>query len=62
MYRKVAPGEPGYTFIQSCKNRGMWVCDSYDHNEPTGCSNPECFKHPDREMSSIGGKDGEKER
>lgn len=22
-----------------------WRCDSLDHNEPDGCSNPECFKH-----------------
>lgn len=22
-----------------------WRCESPDHNEDTGCSNPECFKH-----------------
>ena len=45
-YRKVKRGEPGYELIQDAKNRGTWICDSYDHNENEGCSNPDCFKHP----------------
>ena len=23
----------------------LWRCDSPDHNESTGCSNPQCFKY-----------------
>lgn len=45
-YRKIKAGEPMYEMIQANKKAGMWVCDSWDHNEPGGCSNPRCFKHP----------------
>lgn len=44
-YRRVEKGEPGYEHIQALRNRAIWVCDSYDHNEPEGCSNPDCFKN-----------------
>jgi hypothetical protein len=46
-YRRVEKGEPDYERIQQLKNRAIWVCDSYDHNESNGCSNPDCFKHSD---------------
>lgn len=44
-YERVKPGEPTYEFIQGAKRHGIWVCDSVDHNEDYGCSNPDCFKH-----------------
>lgn len=43
-YRRVKPGEPAYALIKANQDAGLWVCDSYDHNEPGGCSNPGCFK------------------
>jgi len=45
-YRKLEPSSAMYKFVQEMKAAGYWVCDSYDHNEDSGCSNPECFKHP----------------
>lgn len=45
-YKRVEKGEPFYDFIQQAKNDGRWMCDSADHNESNGCSNPDCFKHP----------------
>ena len=48
-YDKVKRGEPGYRMIQANKKRGMWICDSADHNENTGCSNPDCFKYNKKE-------------
>ena len=41
-YRRVEKGEPFYEMIQEAKNTGRWMCDSYNHNEPSGCSNPDC--------------------
>jgi len=34
-----------YKRIVEYKRLGLWICDSEDHNEPEGCSNPECFKY-----------------
>lgn len=46
-YEKVGPQDGVvWTHVQHCKRIGMWVCDSVDHNESTGCSNPFCFKYP----------------
>lgn len=45
-YRRIAPGDPGYAFVHNLKTAGEPVCDSYDHNDPGGCSNPNCFKYP----------------
>lgn len=44
-YRKIMPGEPMYEMVQADKAAGRHVCDSWDHNEPGGCSNPGCFKY-----------------
>jgi hypothetical protein len=45
IYQKVKEGEPFYDMIVDFESRGVWVCDSSDHNEDDGCSNPDCFKH-----------------
>ncbi len=47
-YRKLQAGDAGYELIQAYKSLGFRVCDSYDHNEPDGCSNPDCFKNPNK--------------
>lgn len=44
-YRKVKEGEVGFERIQFLQLKGVWICDSYDHNESSGCSNPDCFKN-----------------
>ena len=44
-YQKVKEGASDYKYIQTLKKLGRWVCDSVDHNESTGCSNPNCFKY-----------------
>lgn len=31
--------------IKWFKENKKWICDSVDHNDPAGCSNPECFKY-----------------
>lgn len=48
-YKKIRPGHPAYERVQSCKKAGLEACDSVDHNEDKGCSNPACFKHPKKE-------------
>jgi hypothetical protein len=48
-YRKLAPGDAGYDLVKANQDLGSWVCDAYDHNEPGGCPNPGCFKHPKKE-------------
>lgn len=45
-YEKVQPEDgPIYTMIQRHQAHGNFICDSRDHNEDTGCSNPDCFKY-----------------
>lgn len=44
-YGRIGPGHPAYERVQMLKARNMTVCDSLDHNEVSGCSNPDCFKH-----------------
>lgn len=46
-YSKVQEGEPAFEHIKGARAAGVWACDSVDHNEPNGCSNPDCFKHPE---------------
>jgi hypothetical protein len=45
MYRKIRQGEPSFERIKFIQSIGQWICDSWDHNEEEGCSNPECFKY-----------------
>lgn len=44
-YKKVKRGEPAFGIIAVFKKAKIWVCDSEDHNDPKGCSNPQCFKY-----------------
>lgn len=44
-YRRIQPGEPMYDMVKANQDAKRWVCDSYDHNELEGCSNPKCFKY-----------------
>lgn len=44
-YRRVMKGEAGFERIETLRYMNIWVCDSYDHNEDNGCSNPDCFKN-----------------
>lgn len=45
-YKRVTPDYGAvYERIEALKNEGIWVCDALDHNEPDGCSNPECWKY-----------------
>lgn len=44
-YKKMSQGDPMFELVDARKKAGLWACDSLDHNEPDGCSNPECFKH-----------------
>lgn len=37
-----------YELVKFANDHGRWLCDSVDHNEDGGCSNPDCFKHPQR--------------
>ena len=45
-YPKMGPGHPSYERLLACQAGGLWMCDSVDHNDPGGCSNPECFNFP----------------
>lgn len=47
-YRKILPGDPCYPRIAACRDAGAWICDSLDHNDDPGCSNPGCFKYEAR--------------
>lgn len=51
-YRRIQPGEPMFEMAQANKRAKLWVCDSADHNEEGGCSNPECFKHKYKKAGS----------
>jgi hypothetical protein len=45
-YQKLEPGDAMYEIVKYAHEHGRpWVCDSRDHNEPGGCSNPQCFKY-----------------
>lgn len=44
-YRKVQEGEPAFEHIKGIRAAGVWACDSVDHNDNDGCSNPQCFKY-----------------
>jgi hypothetical protein len=45
-YRRLKPGDAMYSYVTTMKAIGQWWgCDSYDHNENDGCSNPICFKY-----------------
>lgn len=43
-YAKITPAHPSYGIVQTWLARGAFACDSVDHNEQPGCSNPACFK------------------
>ena len=43
-YERIGPGHVDYERLQACKAKGLWMCDSVDHNEGEYCSNPGCFK------------------
>lgn len=45
-YEHVDLTDPTHRHVKAMLDRGQWACDSVDHNEDTGCSNPTCFKHP----------------
>jgi hypothetical protein len=45
-YEKIGPQDGlVYERVRAVKDAGRWICDSVDHNEDGGCSNPECFKY-----------------
>lgn len=44
-YARIDLGDPTYRHVKNLIDKGLWACDSIDHNESTGCSNPDCFKY-----------------
>lgn len=48
-YDRLRPGDTGYDLVQGCKRLGQWICDARGHDEPDGCPNPCCYKHPTTE-------------
>ena len=44
-YAKLYPGHPAYERVSAMLAKGIEACDSLDHNESNGCSNPDCWKH-----------------
>lgn len=58
-YAKIQRGHPFYKMLRASKKMGVWMCDSLDHNEPEGCSNPDCFKHPKEVTVSFPGLEDE---
>jgi hypothetical protein len=45
IYERLKPGDAMYEMVKYAHDHGRsWVCDSLDHNEEGGCSNPKCFK------------------
>lgn len=48
-YPKLTPDDGVvYRMVEKHKSLGNFICDSRDHNEPSGCSNPECFKYKEK--------------
>lgn len=43
-YTKVDLTDEAYAHVKYNREHGMFACDAVDHNEPAGCSNPDCFK------------------
>lgn len=41
-YPRIDKDHPMYALTQCTL---FWTCDSLDHNDHLGCSNPACFKH-----------------
>jgi hypothetical protein len=56
-YARIKRGHPAYERVTELKRLGGQACDSVDHNDDGGCSNPDCFKHktPAAEISSCNG-------
>ena len=56
-YARIKPGHPAYERVTELKRLGHQACDSEDHNDSGGCSNPDCFKYktPAVQISSCNG-------
>lgn len=44
-YEKIGPTHPAYERINAINMTGEFACDSIDHNDSNGCSNPKCFNY-----------------
>lgn len=42
-YKRIEVTNPAYARVVAMREAGKEVCDSDDHNEDSGCSNPACF-------------------
>lgn len=50
-YKKITSEHPSYGYVQLLLARGAFACDSVDHNDNAGCSNPDCRKFVKKEVS-----------
>jgi hypothetical protein len=52
-YERIKPGHAAYRLVTALRDVGRFACDSDDHNEGDGCSNPTCFKHVSRPVVRV---------
>jgi hypothetical protein len=55
-YKRIEPGHCDYDRLQANIAAGQWMCDSVDHNEVWGCSNPGCAKWSKAPSCDCGGE------
>lgn len=44
-YKRITAAHPMHELMQYMHSMGHTVCDAVDHNDESGCSNPDCWKY-----------------
>lgn len=55
-YKKIGPEHCDYIRLRATQAEGGWMCDSVDHNESKGCSNPTCANYNKAPACDCGGE------
>lgn len=52
-YEKIGKSHPQHEMVKFFQLQGQFACDSVDHNDNMGCSNPRCFKFNGRNRAKA---------